>query len=208
MAAQARSEDSKAFKKVTFEFGSFKLRYAWVSQRGSYPEDLDKANQDAHREVENFGKASGIMDTAFFGVFDGHGKTGNYCAEFTRDHMPELLEQHLVKVRPPRAVARAPSIPTAASLARAGGQGRSGPHEDSGRAHRGGRRGEACPDCHQADDAPDREGVQGRLRGGELDAARARRHRRLDVRHHRQCAPIPPPRVAAIRHRPPPHSSA
>jgi len=97
MAAHARSEDSKAFKKVTFEFGSFKLRYAWVSQRGYYPEDLDKANQDAHREVENFGKASGIMDTAFFGVFDGHGKTGNYCAEFTRDHMPELLEQHLVK---------------------------------------------------------------------------------------------------------------
>ena len=89
--SQQRSEDSKAFKKISFEFGGFKLRYAWVSQRGYYPEDLDKHNQDAHVEVENFGKDKGIADTAFFGVFDGHGKTGDACAIFARDHMPDLL---------------------------------------------------------------------------------------------------------------------
>ena len=43
-----------AFKKVPIRFGNYKLRYAWVSQRGFYPDEPDKANQDAHVEVENF----------------------------------------------------------------------------------------------------------------------------------------------------------
>ena len=96
--SQQRSEDSKAFKKVSFTFGSYKLRYAWVSQRGYYPEDLDKHNQDAHVEVEQFGCADDIQDAAFFGVFDGHGKTGDVCAIYTRDTMPSLFVSKLVEV--------------------------------------------------------------------------------------------------------------
>ena len=96
--SQQRSDDSKAFKKITFEFGSYKCRYAWVSQRGYYPEDLNKANQDAHIEVEAFGKSQGLPEAAFFGVFDGHGKTGDHCANFTRDHMPNMLVNEIVKV--------------------------------------------------------------------------------------------------------------
>ena len=96
--SQNRSEDSKAFKKIHFEFGAYKLRYAWVSQRGYYPEDLDKHNQDAHVEVENFGKAQGLSDAAFFAVYDGHGKTGDHCAMFTRDKMPDMFVNQLVKV--------------------------------------------------------------------------------------------------------------
>ena len=92
-----RSDDSKAFKKVSFEFGNYKLRYAWVSQRGYYPEDLDKHNQDAHVEVENFGKEQGIKDAAFFGVFDGHGKTGDHCAIFAKNHTPGALAEELAK---------------------------------------------------------------------------------------------------------------
>ena len=98
MQAQQRSEDSKAFKKIAFEFGGFKLRYAWVSQRGYYPEDLDKHNQDTHVEVENFGADAGIKDAAFFAVYDGHGKTGDHCAIFARDHMPGLFVKELAKV--------------------------------------------------------------------------------------------------------------
>ena len=105
-----RSEDSKAFKKISFEFGGYKLRYAWVSQRGYYPEDLDKANQDQHAEFDNFGMSSksdswknhkeadkdaGIEDCHFFGVFDGHGKTGDKCAIFARDHLPQRLVEEL-----------------------------------------------------------------------------------------------------------------
>lgn len=43
----ARQDDSKAFKKIAFDFGKFKIRYAWVTMRGYYPEEPDKANQDA-----------------------------------------------------------------------------------------------------------------------------------------------------------------
>ena len=99
MAAPSRSEDSKAFKKIQFQFGSFKLRYAWVSQRGYYPEDLDKANQDQHDEAENFGADLGITDCAFFGVYDGHGKTGDKCAIFARDYMRPTFADCLAKVR-------------------------------------------------------------------------------------------------------------
>ncbi len=45
-----------------------KLDYAWVSQRGYYPEDLDKANQDAFLIQPNF---SSDGSSSFFGVYDG-----------------------------------------------------------------------------------------------------------------------------------------
>lgn len=96
---QARSEDSKAFRKIAFEFGSYKLRYAWVSQRGYYPEDLDKANQDSHIEIENFAQAEGMKDCALFGVFDGHGKTGDICSQFARDKIPPALAKELGKMQ-------------------------------------------------------------------------------------------------------------
>ena len=44
------------------------LRYAYLSQRGYYPEDLYKANQDAFKVVPKF---NGDRDQIFFGVFDG-----------------------------------------------------------------------------------------------------------------------------------------
>ena len=97
--SQPRSEDSKAFKKVSFEFGKYSLRYAWVSQRGYYPEDLDKHNQDAHLEVETFGKDKGIDDCAYFAVYDGHGKTGDHCAIFTRDHLAGAIVDAIAEVR-------------------------------------------------------------------------------------------------------------
>ena len=103
--SQNRSEDSKAFKKVQFAFGGYKLRYAWVSQRGYYPEDLDKANQDAHAEFEDFGKAKGIEDAAFFAVFDGHGKTGDHCAIYARDHIPDAFCNKIAEVRAAREAA-------------------------------------------------------------------------------------------------------
>ena len=86
-----RSEDSKAFKKTAFEYGNFKIRYAWVSQRGYYPEDMNKANQDSHIEVENFAESEGVQDCALFCVFDGHGSTGDSCAQFARNEIPPAL---------------------------------------------------------------------------------------------------------------------
>ena len=75
-------------KEVPVKFGNYKLRYAWVSQRGFYPDEPDKANQDAHVEVENFCAEQGVEDMHLFGVFDGHGKTGTECAQWARDQVP------------------------------------------------------------------------------------------------------------------------
>ena len=66
----------------------YSLRYAYLSQRGYYPEDLYKANQDAFKIVENFG---GNSETILLGVFDGHGPAGHHCAAFARGSLPENL---------------------------------------------------------------------------------------------------------------------
>lgn len=58
------------------------IRYAWASQRGYYPDALQKENQDALCVQKNVG---GEPDCCFFGVFDGHGTAGTQCATFARD---------------------------------------------------------------------------------------------------------------------------
>merc|ERR1719293_551916 len=52
----------------TCEMGDARVRYAYVSQRGYYPDDLEKANQDAYA-IEKIGNGNDY----FLGVFDGHG---------------------------------------------------------------------------------------------------------------------------------------
>lgn len=64
------------------------LRYAFLSQRGYYPDSPDKANQDAVRAAEGLG---GNAETHFFGVFDGHGEFGTECAQFVKDKLPTVL---------------------------------------------------------------------------------------------------------------------
>ncbi|OQR95323.1 cGMP-dependent protein kinase [Thraustotheca clavata] len=73
-----------------FTSGNYKLSYAFVSQRGYYPDALNKPNQDAFTCLPTF-----YQDKSFFGVFDGHGTTGEHCAQFARDKVPSLLEEHL-----------------------------------------------------------------------------------------------------------------
>ncbi len=80
-------------KQEIYELGisDFTLRYAALSQRGYYPEDLFKANQDRYiiqTEID------GRMDFAFMGVFDGHGTEGDVCSGYVRKRViSELLKQ-------------------------------------------------------------------------------------------------------------------
>eukprot|EP00965_Chrysotila_dentata_P177474 5862088-Pleurochrysis_carterae.AAC.2 len=67
---------------------NYKLRYAYLSQRGYYPEDLYKNNQDSFKIIPAF---NGNKNTIFFGVFDGHGSDGDACSYFVRDN----IEAHL-----------------------------------------------------------------------------------------------------------------
>ena len=66
----------------------FRLRFAWLSHRGYYPDDPDKANQDAHRVVPSFG---GSPERFLMCVFDGHGETGDSAAQFCRDNIEATL---------------------------------------------------------------------------------------------------------------------
>eukprot|EP00966_Prymnesium_polylepis_P119785 2768264-Prymnesium_polylepis.1 len=99
MSQANRQQDSKKFERLSFKFGNFTARYAWVSQRGYYPEDLNKANQDAHGEHENFLKdyKTPVDDCHVFAVFDGHGQTGDLCAHFIRDNWPDLMRKECFK---------------------------------------------------------------------------------------------------------------
>ena len=78
------------------------LVVAALSQRGYYPEALTKPNQDAFvcsaeplERGGGGGGGGGGMARYAFGVFDGHGATGDLCARFCRDNVPSLLARGL-----------------------------------------------------------------------------------------------------------------
>ncbi len=77
--------------------GGLRIRYAYVSQKGYYPDQLDKANQDAYSVVEKFGPND--SNDAFFAVFDGHGELGDHCAQFARDKLPVYLNRHINRAK-------------------------------------------------------------------------------------------------------------
>lgn len=68
--------------------GNFELRYSYLSQRGYYPDALDKANQDSFCIHTPFGTNP---DDNFFGVFDGHGEYGAQCSQFVKRKLCENL---------------------------------------------------------------------------------------------------------------------
>ncbi|XP_022961292.1 protein phosphatase 2C and cyclic nucleotide-binding/kinase domain-containing protein-like isoform X1 [Cucurbita moschata] len=68
--------------------GNFKLQYSFLSQRGYYPDALDKANQDSFCIHTPFGNSP---DDHFFGVFDGHGEFGTQCSQFVKRKLCENL---------------------------------------------------------------------------------------------------------------------
>lgn len=70
------------------------MRYAYLSQRGYYPEDLYKANQDAFKVVPNF---NGDPSQILFGVFDGHGVDGDSCSYYVRDNIEATLKSMIAK---------------------------------------------------------------------------------------------------------------
>ncbi|OVA20281.1 Cyclic nucleotide-binding domain [Macleaya cordata] len=68
--------------------GNYELKYSYLSQRGYYPEALDKANQDSFCIHTPFGTNP---DDHFFGVFDGHGEFGAQCSQFVKRKLCENL---------------------------------------------------------------------------------------------------------------------
>jgi len=77
--------------------GGMRIRYAYYSQKGYYPDQLGKANQDAYSVIERFGASQ--SNDAFFAVYDGHGELGDHCAQFARDKLPEYLKRHITRAK-------------------------------------------------------------------------------------------------------------
>ena len=77
--------------------GGLRLRYAYMSQKGYYPDDPHKANQDAYSISERFGTKE--SNDGFFAVYDGHGRDGDRCSQFARDKMPEYLAKNINKMK-------------------------------------------------------------------------------------------------------------
>ncbi|KAG2650212.1 hypothetical protein PVAP13_1NG172300 [Panicum virgatum] len=75
-------------RKVQVPLGNYYLRYSYLSQRGYYPESLDKPNQDSYCIHTPFGTSP---DDHFFGVFDGHGEYGAQCSQFVKRRLCENL---------------------------------------------------------------------------------------------------------------------
>ena len=70
------------------------LRYAFISQRGYYPNEPHKANQDGFSVLPNFNGVKGHM---LLGVYDGHGEVGDYCSRFLTENMPSEVVRQLKK---------------------------------------------------------------------------------------------------------------
>ncbi|OEL15911.1 Protein phosphatase 2C and cyclic nucleotide-binding/kinase domain-containing protein [Dichanthelium oligosanthes] len=75
-------------RKVQVPLGNYDLRYSFLSQRGYYPESLEKPNQDSYCIHTPFGTSP---DDHFFGVFDGHGEYGAQCSQFVKRRLCENL---------------------------------------------------------------------------------------------------------------------
>jgi serine/threonine protein phosphatase PrpC len=70
----------------------FYKKYSYRSQRGFYPEDPLKENQDKYGITLNFGGEAG---DAMFTVYDGHGSEGSGCAAFAKKRLPQSLAKFL-----------------------------------------------------------------------------------------------------------------
>eukprot|EP01041_Mallomonas_annulata_P000526 gene526-1002_t len=68
---------------------NFNLTYAWVSQRGFYPDAPHKENQDSYSIIPHLGN---VKEQPFFAIYDGHGTCGHECSRFARDNLHEILK--------------------------------------------------------------------------------------------------------------------
>lgn len=79
---------SEGSRKVKIPSDDYELCYSFLSQRGYYPDALDKANQDSFCIHSPFGTNP---NDHFFGVFDGHGEYGAECSQFVKQKLCENL---------------------------------------------------------------------------------------------------------------------
>jgi hypothetical protein len=71
-----------------FHHSRVNIKYAWASQRGYYPDSLDKENQDSYSILPSIvTKVHSQTDVALFGVYDGHGTDGHLASRYVRNEV-------------------------------------------------------------------------------------------------------------------------
>jgi cGMP-dependent protein kinase len=87
----------KTQSESTVDLGDgYTFRWAAASQRGYYPSQADKANQDAfavHVDMNSPGKH-------WFAVYDGHGPVGEKCSGFACEHVAKEFTKLLKEGKP------------------------------------------------------------------------------------------------------------
>ncbi|GFH20427.1 predicted protein [Haematococcus lacustris] len=109
---KSRLVTSEGTQTLTLPQSSITLRYAFVSQRGYYPDTPSKANQDSLCIHTHFG---GDPEQVFFGVFDGHGEYGTQCSQFAKDKARPCPSFHAADSSRSSATATCHTIPSSRS---------------------------------------------------------------------------------------------
>ncbi len=68
------------------------MQYAQWTQRGYYPDDPHKENQDEYRVQNPFTNSD---RDAMLAVYDGHGKQGHACARYAKKHLGKCVEKQV-----------------------------------------------------------------------------------------------------------------
>ncbi|CAN1324498.1 Probable protein phosphatase 2C 35 [Linum perenne] len=79
----------RSLETVSVPSSNFRLQYSVLTQRGYYPDQPDKENEDSFVIKTQL---QGNPDIHFFGVFDGHGQFGAPCSNFVKNRLVEILE--------------------------------------------------------------------------------------------------------------------
>lgn len=72
---EKRRSASSKISTYTMDRSKCTIEYAYCTQRGYYPNDPHKLNQDEFSIDHNF---AGIEGDSFFAVYDGHGPVGDH----------------------------------------------------------------------------------------------------------------------------------
>uniref|UniRef100_A0A7S4N8C8 PPM-type phosphatase domain-containing protein n=1 Tax=Odontella aurita TaxID=265563 RepID=A0A7S4N8C8_9STRA len=78
---------------MTVKLGTVQYRIAAKSQKGKDPEVPTKPNQDCF-SMNAVGEGG---DSYFFGVYDGHGPTGEQCSQLVQQHLHKLVTRNMAK---------------------------------------------------------------------------------------------------------------
>lgn len=90
LSPKIRLDHSSDMKNLVVDGSRYDLsmRYCYVSQRGYYPNDLEKANQDSYLICESL---MNDHSCHVFGIFDGHGEFGDLCSHFSAENVSSIL---------------------------------------------------------------------------------------------------------------------